>query len=92
MTEETATRAASLLNEIRWSKETIHRLKDERAAKPTGLDPDAPGPKHHVLDTLSKEWPLIGGKCVAFFIKAMDDVIVREENYLKSLEKELERL
>ena len=89
MTEETATRAASLLNEIRWSKETIHRLKDERAAKPTGLDPDAPGSKHHVLDTLSKEWPLIGGKCVAFF---MGDVIVREGNYLKSLEKELERL
>ena len=92
MTEDKARRALALLNEIAWLKETIRRLRVEREAKLTGLDPRCPGPKSHVLETLKDEWDLLGEKCVAFFITAMEDAIVREERHLASCEKELERL
>ena len=92
MTEENAIRAAALLNEIRMAKAAINRLKDEREAKLTGLDHNAPGPKHHVLDTIDREWGLIGEWCVDFFVTAMDTAISNEEKNLSELTKELEEL
>ena len=92
MTEDKATRAAALLNEIRWTKDAISRLKEARAAKMTGLDPHKPGPKTHVLQILDYEWGRLGEKCVAFFIKAMDEAVTDEETYLAGLVKELEEL
>ena len=92
MTEDKARRAAQLLNEIKWSKDTICRLKDERAAKLTGLAYEASGPKHHVLETIDREWGLIGKKCVDFFITVMDETIADQEEYCFSLKKALEEL
>lgn len=92
MTENKARRAAQLLNEIKWSKDTICRLKDERVAKLTGLAYDAPGPKHHVLETIDREWGLLGKKCVDFFITAMDEAIADQEEYFVALKKALEEL
>ena len=92
MTEENAIRAAALLNEIRMAKAAINRLKDEREAKLTGLDHNAPGPKHHVLETIDREWGLIGEWCVDFFVTAMDTAISNEEKNLSELTKELEEL
>ena len=92
MTEENAIRAAALLNEIRMAKAAINRLKDEREAKLTGLDHNAPGPKHHVLETIDREWGLIGEWCVDFFVTAMDTAISNEEKNLSELTKELEGL
>ena len=92
MTEENAIRAAALLNEIRMAKAAINRLKNEREAKLTGLDHNAPGPKHHVLDTIDREWGIVGEWCVDFFITAMDTAIRNEELELSQLQKELEDL
>ena len=92
MTEENAIRAAALLNEIRMVKASISRLKDEREAKLTGLDHNAHGPKRHVLETIDREWGLIGEWCVDFFITAMDTAIRNEERELSRIQNELEEL
>jgi len=92
MTEEKATKIANLLHEIRAAKNAVSRLKNERAAKLTGLDPDAPGAKFYVIHTIDDEWGRLGEKCVAFFITAMDEAIANEEKYLSELTKELEEL
>ena len=92
MTEEKAMKATSLLHEIRGTKAAVRRLKDERAARATGLDPNAPGPRNYVLRIIDDEWGRIGEKCVAFFITAMDEAIENEEKLLAELTKELEEL
>ena len=92
MTEDKAKAAMTLLYKIRSLKDDIRILKDERAAGLTGLDPNAPGPKHHVLTTLSNEWDRLGEKCVAFFIAAMDEAIANEEENLAEFTKKLEEL
>lgn len=92
MTEDKAMKAVNLLREIRETKAAVRRLKDERAARATGLDPNAPGPRNYVLRIIEDEWGRLGENCIAFFIKAMDEAIENEEKRLAELTKELDEL
>ena len=92
MTEVKAQEARRLLNDICNTERLIERLKDERAAKLTGLDYTAPGPKHHILDTFDREWILLGELCVDFFITAMDTTIRNAEAKIADLRKQLDEL
>lgn len=92
MTQDTAQKAAKLLSSIRNLEFVIEDLKNERAAKGTGLDFRCPGPQHHVLETINRRWNVLGEWCVDFFITAMDTVIRNAEVELSDLRKQLEDL
>ena len=92
MTEDKAEQAAQLLNEIARARYSVSLLRKERESRATGLDPNAPGPKGHVLGVLNDRWDLLGAKCINFFIGAMDEAIADEENRLAGLIRELDRL
>ncbi len=92
MTQDTAQKATRLLSSIRNLELLIEDLKDERAAKRTGLDFRSPGPQRHVLETINRRWNILGEWCVDFFITAMDTAIRNAEVKLSDLRKQLEDL
>lgn len=92
MKEDKAEEAASLLADIRQSRFLLEDLKEEREAKVTGLDSNAPGPKNYVLNVIDKRWNILGEKCVAFFIESMNEAIMDEEAHLAILTRKLEAL
>lgn len=92
MTEEKAKEIECLLGEIRRTRYVLLRLKEEREARGVGLDPNAPGPKHHVISVLTDEWDRLGEKIIDFFIGVMNGEIANEEKRLAVLEKNLEEL
>lgn len=92
MTHEKAIQAQCLLRKIERLTDILDRLCDERAAELTGLDPEAPGPKRHIIESLDREWSLVGKMVVDFFIEAFDATIRLVEEELRCTMKELEDL
>lgn len=92
MTQEKAVQAVALLNKIERLTYLIDRFREERLAKNTGLDPKCPGPKDHIIESIKREWSLVGEMSVAFFIEAWDATIRKLEEELRCAMKELEEL
>lgn len=92
MKQEIAEQARVYLFKIANLEDSLKRLREERAAQMTGLDPNTPGARGHMIETLQNEWHILGESFAAYFKAAMDSAIKHTETQLNKCRRALEEL